>query len=272
MRVSYGALVFAFLVLPTIARPQAFSQIAITPSVSADTRESHLQILPSGDLIGHSVPIIELLSLAYDVPDNPSPRLSSLPEWTARQRFDIEAKVPASLELTSKDVATQKQTIQQLVRKLLADRFGLVLHVRTEQMAVYALFVAEGQQKLHPVAEGDCILDTSPKGCHTFAPGFGHPLNAKAVDMSDVAHYLGNWTDLPVVNRTALTGLFTLHSEGWKPMNLPPPPPGTAASGDEFASLPPLSVVLSSIGLQLRRQEENLPLYTVERIHPPNAR
>jgi hypothetical protein len=34
----------------------------------------------------------------------------------------------------------------------------------------------------------------------------GHPLNAKAIDMDDLIHYIGNWTDLPVVNRTALSG------------------------------------------------------------------
>lgn len=87
--------------------------------------------------------------------------------------------------------------------------------------------------------------------------------------MSDLAHYLGNWTDLPVVNRTKVAGLFAMHSDGWKPMNLPPPPPDTPASGDEFVSLSSISAVLSSFGLQLRRQEESLPVYTLERIHQP---
>ena len=33
--------------------------------------------------------------------------------------------------------------------------------------------------------------------------------------MDDLAHYIGNWTDLPVVNRTAVSGLFTVNTEGW---------------------------------------------------------
>jgi hypothetical protein len=94
-------LVFLLLVTPSIARSQAFAKVVITPSAAIDPRESRLQILPSGDLIGHAIPIIELLGLAYEVPDNPSPRLSSLPEWTT-QRFDIEAKVPISLRLDSR--------------------------------------------------------------------------------------------------------------------------------------------------------------------------
>jgi uncharacterized protein (TIGR03435 family) len=90
--------------------------------------------------------------------------------------------------------------------------------------------------------------------------------------MSDLAHYLENWTDLPVVDRTAATGLFEMHSQGWQPMNLPPPPPGASGSGAEFANLSTLSAVLSSFGVQLRREEESLPFYTVEHIDQPNAR
>ena len=55
-------------------------------------------------------------------------------------------------------------------------------------------------------------------------------------------------------------------------MNLPPPPPGASGTGAEFANLLTLSAVLSSFGLQLRREEESLPFYTVERIDQPNAR
>jgi uncharacterized protein (TIGR03435 family) len=264
---------FLLLVSPSVGRTQAFSNIVITPSASTDRRGSRLQVLPSGDLVGHAILTIDLLSLAYNVPENPSPRLTSLPEWTARQRFDIQAEVPVSLKLGSKEIATQKRTIELLVRKLLADRFGLVLHVRTERMPVYALSVAMGRTKLRRAAinSSECILDTSPEGCHSFSPGFGHPLNGTAVDMSDLAQYLENWTDFPVVNCTGRTGLFTIHSHGWRPMKLPPPPPGTAGSGAEFASLPSLSAVLGTLGLQLVQRQESLPLYTVVRIHRPNA-
>ena len=272
MRVFCCAIVFAFLMSPSIVRTQTFSRVAITPSASTDTRETRLRILPSGDLLGQAIPFVELLSLAYDVPDNLSPRVSQLPEWTVRQRFNIEARVPTSLKLDSKDAATQQRAIQQLIRNLLADRFGLEITFKIERMPVYGLFVAKGGPKLKRAALGNCILDTNPEGCHSFEPGFGHPLNASAVNMSDLSLYLENWTDLPVVDRTALSGLFMMHSQGWRPMKLPPPPPGTTGSGSEFASLPPLSAVLGSFGLLLRRQEESLPLYTVERVHQPSAK
>lgn len=265
---------FVLLVLPPLARTQQFARVVIKPSALSAPGASRLQVLPDGDLIGHSIPVVELVSLAYAVPNNPSPRLTSLPEWAVRLRFDIEAKTSASLKLDTKDMQAQRRTIEILLQKLLKDYFGLVLRVRTVTTPIYALTFSGNDQKLtrSTISPMDCILDTGSDGCHSFAIGFGHPLNARGVDMSDLAHYLENWTDLPVVDRTATTGLFAMHSQGWQPTNLPPPPPGTSGAGSEFASLSTLSAVLGNFGLQLRREEESVPFYVVERLDQPNAR
>jgi uncharacterized protein (TIGR03435 family) len=140
-------------------------------------------------------------------------------------------------------------------------------------MPVYALTVAAGGAKLQPssIAERDCAFDTGPEACHRFAGGLGHPLNSKAIDMDDLAHYIENWTDLAVVNRTALNGLFTVNTDGWLPMRLPPPPPNATPAGNPFAGLPTIFAVLGKLGLELNQQEDTLPVYTVERIERPSA-
>jgi hypothetical protein len=109
--------VLVLLVVSSLARSQQFATIDIKPSSSSAPGPSRLQVLPSGDLIGHSVPIIELIGLAYAVPSNPSPRLASLPEWTVRRRFDIEAETPTSLKLDTKDIQVQRRTIEPLATK-----------------------------------------------------------------------------------------------------------------------------------------------------------
>jgi uncharacterized protein (TIGR03435 family) len=145
--------------------------------------------------------------------------------------------------------------------------------VENKTMSAYALTVASGGPKLQKsvIAEKDCTFDTGPETCHNFAGGWGHPLNAKAIDMDDLVHYIANWTDLPIVNRTALSGLFTVNTEGWAPMRLPPPPPNTTPAVDPFAGLPTIFTVLGKLGLELKRQEDILPVYTVERIERPAA-
>ena len=82
MSVFCQAVVYLLVALPAVAQSQAFATITIKPARSADPRNARVQVLPNGDLIASAVPVITLLSHAYDVPVNPSPRLSPLPDWT----------------------------------------------------------------------------------------------------------------------------------------------------------------------------------------------
>ena len=267
------AVVYLLLALPAVAHSQALAKITIRPASSADPRNMRMQVLPNGDLIANAVPVIMLLSYAYDVPVDPSPRLSPLPDWTIRERYDIEGKGTANPITPSLQGSDSRSRIQQKIRGLLADRFRLAMRVENKTMSVYALTVASSGPKLQKSAltDKECTFDTDPQGCHNFVPGFGHPLNAKAIDMDDLAHYIANWTDLPVVNRTSLSGLFTVNTEGWLPMRLPPPPPNAPPDVNHFAGLPTIFTILSKLGLELNRQQDILPVYTVERIERPAA-
>lgn len=262
-----------FLMLSATALPQTFEEIKIKPANTADPRNMRMQVLPTGELIARAVPVITLLSYAYDVPSNPSPRLLSLPDWAVGERYDIEAKAPVNAIPASFQDNEAQERVKGMIRQLLADRFHLIMRTKSERMEVYILTVSSGGPHLQKstLTPKDCVFDTDPQGCHNFAIGFGHPLIARAVSMDDLAHYIENWTDLPVVNRSELSGLFTLNTEGWLPMRLPPPPPNTTPSANVFASLPSIFTVLGKLGLELHRQEEYLPVYTVERIDQPEA-
>jgi uncharacterized protein (TIGR03435 family) len=159
-----------------------------------------------------------------------------------------------------------------MIRGLLADRFALMMRTENKTMSVYALTVANGGPKLQrsAIADKDCGFDSGQPACHEFVNGLGHPLNGRAINMDDVANYISNWTDLPVVNRTALSGLFTVNTQGWVPMQLPPPPPNRTPDANAFAGLPTIFSVLGKLGLELKRQEDILPVYTVERIERPS--
>ena len=94
MSVLCKAVVVLLLALPAVAQAQAFEVISIKPARSGDPRDMRMRVLPNGDLIASAVPVLLLLRYAYDVPVNPSPRLSGLPGW--RETYDIEAKAPAN--------------------------------------------------------------------------------------------------------------------------------------------------------------------------------
>jgi uncharacterized protein (TIGR03435 family) len=265
------AFLYLLVAWPVVAQSQAFEQITIKPARSADQSNMRVQVLPNGDFSASAVPVVTLLSYAYDVPTNPSPLLSALPDWTVRERYDIKGKAPDKVISPGLPDSESRSRIQQMILRLLADRFGLVMQVENKTMTVYALTVATGGPRLQKSDTTDCIFDSASQGCHNFVPGFGHPLNANAIDMDDLAHYIENWTDLPVVNRTQLSGLFTVDTEGWLPMRLPPPPPNAAPAPSPFAGLPTIFIVLGKLGLELHRQDVVLPVYTVERIERPSV-
>jgi uncharacterized protein (TIGR03435 family) len=262
-------LVFLLLALPAVAQARVFEAISIKPG-SNDARDTRLRALPNGDLHATAVPVVLLLGYAYDVPINPSPRLSGLPGW--RETYDIEAKAPVNAVRAGLPENEKRRRMQGMVRGLLAERFKLVMRVVQKTMPVYALTVASGGPHLQKsaIAEKDCFLDTGIReSCHNFIAGRGHPLNASSVDMNDLARYIENWADLPVVNRTSLSGLFAIETEGWRPMRLPPPPPSGNPPGAGFDDLPTIFTVLRRLGLELKKQEATVPVYTVERIERP---
>ncbi len=271
MPIVCRALICLLVALPAAAQSQVFATIAIKPARSANPRT--VQWLPNGDLIASAVPVITLLSYAYDVPVNPGPRVSPLPDWTLTEKYDIEAKASANAIPPGLQDSEARSRRRQMIRELLADRFKLAMRVENKTMPVYALTVAGGGPKLQKAAitEKKCAFDAVSEECHSFAGGLGHPLNARAIDMDDLVRYIGNWTDLPVENRTALSGLFTVNTEGWAPMRLPPPPPGVTPAGNPFAGLLTIFTVLGKLGLELKRQEDTVPIYTAEHIERPAA-
>src|SRR5437773_11286927 len=94
MSVLCKAVVFLLSALPAVAQSQAFEVMSIKPARSGDPRDMRMRVLPYGDLNSSAAPVLLLLRFAYDVPVNPSPRLSGLPGWCAT--YDIEPQAPAN--------------------------------------------------------------------------------------------------------------------------------------------------------------------------------
>src|SRR5579862_3952930 len=136
MSVFCQALIYLLVALPAVAQSQAFAMITIKPARSADPRNAHVQLLPNGDLIASAVPVITLLSYAYDLPVNPSPRLSPLPNWTLTEKHDIEAKARANVIPPGLQDSEVRSLTQQMIRELLADRFKLVMRVENKTMSI----------------------------------------------------------------------------------------------------------------------------------------
>jgi uncharacterized protein (TIGR03435 family) len=162
------------------------------------------------------VTLTDLIVEAYNV----RPHQISGPDWLLMERFDIQAKLP--------DGDAQDQ-VPQMVRTMLADRFGLRLHTEARSISAYALIIGKNGPKLQP---STLPPDPEPaKGLTTMTPSAGGKLASTGgpagptqmtmgpngmqlvmlkTKISALADMLTTILDKPVVDRTGLTGDYQI--------------------------------------------------------------
>jgi uncharacterized protein (TIGR03435 family) len=162
------------------------------------------------------VTITDLIAEARKV----KPHQISGPDWLSMERFDIQAKLP--------DDAAEDQ-VPQMLRTMLADRFGMRTHTESRTLSVYALIVGKNGAKLQP---STLPPDPEPaKDLTTLAPSAGGSLSASAgpagptrmtigpngVQMvllraktSALADMLTSILGKPVIDRTGLTAYYQI--------------------------------------------------------------
>ncbi|HEY6346526.1 MAG TPA: M56 family metallopeptidase [Bryobacteraceae bacterium] len=230
---------------------------------------------PGGRFVS-TVPIQFLISVAYDLPFNPSERLTGGPEWIRSRDgvYEIQATgaFPAGL---SKKAREDRQRL--MLQTLLADRFKLKIHRVTREMAVYALTVEKGGPKLQKadIEEKDCPdPDATPAPapntfCHDLGGGRGRGLHARAVSMQDLAKGMENYTDRPLLDKTGIKGLHHIETSGWQPMQVAPFAPGQKQDGVDIADLPTIFTVFGKLGLKMESTKDKVDVYVIDHIEKP---
>ncbi len=182
----------------------------------------------------------DFLAIAYKTKGT----LVSGPDWTATERFDISATLPAG--------STPAQ-LPEMFQELLAHRFQVKVHPDKKEFPVYALLVAKGGLKMKESAPDSDADKDQPKGTLNAAvtvTGNGFSLNlgrgssytfannrfeAHKLTMGIFAGNLERFTDRQIVDMTGLTAPYDfafdvsqedyfgmlLRSAVWAGQNLP---------------------------------------------------
>ena len=219
---------------------------------------------PSGIRLS-GVTLVELLKQAYGLLYSTEDQVIGLPAWAKSKRYDIDAKV-GDEDVAAYGKLTREQR-NDMIRALLEERFNLKAHRQTTEGPVYDLVVGKRGSKLTPTnsevtgATGS-LVSACKKGCMSSRNGH---LEAKGVEMKDVAAFLTNETQRTVIDQTGLTREydFTLDwtSLRWGPKdgaNLPGAPPEI------------FTAVQEQLGLRLESGKGPVASVVVDHIEEPS--
>jgi uncharacterized protein (TIGR03435 family) len=278
-RVFLGCALSAAALSAQTAPPRpAFEVASVKPNKSTDPRGAQMQVLPGGKVVIRNVPLLMIVAAAWNVPFQ-SPRLVGGKEWEQirEDRFDIEATPPKDAVPESLSPKERGDRIRPMMQALLEDRFRLKMRSETKDQPIYALVVAQGGPKLEKskMQEADCIAAAEKSTCHRVGGGQGRGIHGDAIDLDDVALFVQNWTDRPVVDRTGLKDLYNIQTEGWAPMRFRPPnPDGTVPKGDARSNdsdRQTLADVFRQLGIAMESQRAPIDMYEIESIGLPAA-
>jgi uncharacterized protein (TIGR03435 family) len=200
--------------------PARFDVASVKPNNSGEANGS-LREQPGGRVMAANMPLRAIISFAYQT--NPFTLVGG-PDWIARERFDIAAKLETEPPPTPPGSANDP--IALAMRTLLADRFKVKVHRETRDVDAYALVLARPGSAPGPALKRS-TQDCSPEAMRTRAAGGATPaasgtalvpscgarmapgrLQLGGLSLASVLGPIGGLTGRVVVDRTGLAGAW----------------------------------------------------------------
>jgi uncharacterized protein (TIGR03435 family) len=198
----------------------------------------------------------DMISFAFDV--NPK-QIVGGPAWMETDKYDIVTGEP---DVPGNPTGTQAKA---MLRKLLAQRFGLKFHEGKQQMSAYVLSVAK-----------DGVKMTKTDGDEHSGGGFqftklGH-LIMRNQTMDDICHgFQGAVFDRPVVNHTGLQGRYN-GTLTWTPDETQFAVFNVKIVPDESPDAPPpiFTAIQQQIGLKLDAEKTAVDVMILDHVEKPS--
>jgi len=234
-----GFLLLAAQGFAQTAPPRAFELASVKPA--ADSNPYHWNAVP-GTLRMRGINLRQIIQAAYSVQDFQVERGSG---WADTERFDIDAKA---------DHPADRDEMLLMLRTLLAERFRLKMANKPRRVEGYTMVLTKGGLK---------IQEDPSEGSPAASVNTGR-MTITRFPMGGIAHALSSILELPVEDRTGLSGQYSFSLQ-WTPQNRV-----TMGSADGLtlaASLP--EALEAKIGIRLERGKVEIPVYIIEHAERP---
>ena len=208
-------------------------------------------------VVGKNFTVQSMITLAYDVHRS---QVTGGPDWMTKDHYDLDI-LPDHEGLPSLEQA------RGIMRKLLADRFGLKFHEDTKELSVFVLTVAKTGAKVMKSGSDP----SSP-------PGLGGPpgtVRVRNASIPEFAMVMKNVLDRPVLDQTGLTDRYDFVLK-WTPDEsqyggrVPPPSTGdNAANADPLPGL--FTAIQEQLGLKLDATKAPTKVMVIDSVEKPSA-
>jgi uncharacterized protein (TIGR03435 family) len=208
----------------------------------------------TGQFSTRNTSLKDLLIFAYGIhPD----QLQGLPAWAEEDKYDIAGK-------PDHEGMGNDTQIRSMMKKLMADRFGLVIHREKKEMSAYTLNMGKtGQHK----------LTVNDSGVNL--PGFGGrgpgSIGVNNATMEQFAGFLqARIVDRPVVDKTGIVGKYNF-TLTWRPDQLAPQPPNAPPPPDDIEARPDIfGAMREQLGLQFQAEKTLVEVLIVDKASKPS--
>jgi uncharacterized protein (TIGR03435 family) len=212
-----------------------------TSQATFDVRGRHI-------IIGNRT-VETMLLLAYGLQKN---QIVGGPDWVRTERFDADG-------IPTVEGQPSLEQFRSMLRKLLAERFGLVTHMEQRELSAYAITIAKGGPKLtQSKADPNALQSDSDK-----QDGGQRSIQMSNATMAGFALELLFNIDRPVVDRTSLTGRYDFTLK-WTSDDSNVPTDGSAAP-----SL--FTAIQEQMGLKLEGVKAMTDVMLIDKVKRPGA-
>jgi uncharacterized protein (TIGR03435 family) len=174
--------------------PDAHPSFAVATIKLHDPSSQRQGFNNSGDRVTiRNENLVSLIMFAYAIDKR---QIADEPGWAHDVAYDIQGPVD-----TPGEPSLHQQ--QEMLQKLLADRFRLHFRREKRELPVYAIRIIKGGPKLKPAANPDAQPDQEGNG-----HGTEQTVTYTSASMADFAFGEQFFFDRPIIDQTGLTGRY----------------------------------------------------------------
>jgi bla regulator protein blaR1 len=267
---------------PPHAKP-VFDVASVKPSLPGSRQQ--LAIQPGGRLSVNDFSLEALIAISHHLA---AYQMSGVDGWMKADRWSIEAKAEEVTQIPVWSPPFLPEVIAVRLRGVLEDRFSLKAHRETRELKAYTLTIGKGGSKLvefNPASQSASGQQSSPQSAvpgglpagPTAAPGSmaAGPgvIIASAVTMDQLVNYLNKLMDLPVIDKTGLSGRYNFRlrfaPESAHPLSGTPQMDGSTPQATVTDDPSIFVAIQEQLGLNLRMAKEGVEVLVIDSARRP---